>query len=147
MCKQSQLDCLTFFFNFSELGIRIVYSAIASLTFPFKFRHFFLTKETGIIPWKEKLGWFYCQAQPISSPSWLRLAFFPAFPHPAGHPASHPPGKVLPSLLECCNLAISLLGIIPVLCWALALFSAFLPHPAIRNPTGKVLPSLAECFC
>ena len=24
----------------------------------------------------------FCQAQPIVSSSWLRLAFFPAFPHP-----------------------------------------------------------------
>ena len=73
--------------------------------------------------------WF-CQAQPIASSSWLRLAFFPAFPHPPGHPASHPTGKVLPSLAECCNSAISLQGIISVLCWALALFSAFLSHLA-----------------
>ena len=33
---------------------------------------------------------FFCQAQPISSSSWLRLAFFSAFPHPASQPASHP---------------------------------------------------------
>ena len=32
----------------------------------------------------------YCQAQPISSPSWLRLAFFPAFPHPPTQPATQP---------------------------------------------------------
>ena len=28
----------------------------------------------------------FCQAQPISSSRWLRLAVFPAFPHPPSHP-------------------------------------------------------------
>ena len=36
----------------------------------------------------------FCQAQPISSSSWLRLAFSPAFPHPPSHPATHP-GKFI----------------------------------------------------
>ena len=60
-----------------------------------------------------------CQAKPIVSSSWLRLAFFPAFPHPPSDPASHPARKVLPSQAECCSSAISLLGIISMLCWAL----------------------------
>ena len=35
----------------------------------------------------------FCQAQPSSSSSWLRLALFPAFPHPATHPPTHPPNR------------------------------------------------------
>ena len=46
---------------------------------------------------------FYCcQAQPIVSSSWLRLAFFPAFPHPASQPATQPashPASRVPTLI------------------------------------------------
>ena len=52
-----------------------------------------------------------CQAQPIFSSSWLRLALFQAFPHPA----THPPVKSCPAkiavqkpLNSCCSSALSL---------------------------------------
>ena len=46
------------------------------------------------------LKYRFCQAQPIVSSSWLRLAFFPAFPHPATHPPSHPPPNPFSQFME-----------------------------------------------
>ena len=48
---------------------------------------------------------------------------------------THPLMKVYFSLAECCSSVISLLGTISVLCWAFALFSAFLTHPATYPAT------------